>query len=93
MLIPSFVLWSFFCSTHIDIPVYIEDSFVHGSLEFKVIKSDFPMKFGNPGTNLIKFILEPSSMCRFPDVELVDKWWIITPPLSVQESSFSCRKS
>ena len=37
----------------------IEDSFVHGTLEFKVIKSDFPMKFGNPGTNLIKFILEP----------------------------------
>lgn len=46
----------------IQLILYIEDSFVHGSLEFKVIKSDFPMKFGNPGTNLIKFILVPKSL-------------------------------
>ena len=29
-------------------------------------KSDFPMKFGNPGTNLIKFILVPKSLRVFP---------------------------
>ena len=34
--------------------------------EFKVIKSDFPMKFGNLGTNLIKFILVPKSLRVFP---------------------------
>ena len=29
---------------------------IHGSLESKEIKSDFPMKFGSAGTTLVKFI-------------------------------------
>ena len=33
-----------------------EKSLVHGLLEFMEAKSDFPMKFGSPGTSLVKFI-------------------------------------
>ena len=40
----------------IQLGLYIEDSLVHVSLEFKEVKSDFPMKIGNTGANLIKFI-------------------------------------
>ena len=36
-------------------PSQRDDSLVHSILEFMETKFDFPMKFGNMGTDLIKF--------------------------------------
>ena len=37
------------------LPSQRDDSLVHSILEFMETKFDFPMKFGNLGTDLIKF--------------------------------------
>ena len=42
-------------------PSQRDDSLVHSILEFMETKFDFPMKFGNLGTDLIKFSWTPKS--------------------------------